>query len=136
MKTENEVNLTNTNKKLSLLINNNLVEVDQGSTIIQAAKKAGIHISALCFHEKVKPHGACRLCLVEIEKKGRSRIVASCAYPVEDGLVVNTESIKVETIRKHLVELYMAMFPFNPEIKALSKMFFLNKQNVVHHIVT
>ncbi len=99
---------------------------DEGITIIQAAKKAGIYIPTLCFHEKVKPHGACRLCLVEIEKKGRSRIVASCAYPVEDGLVVNTESIRVETIRKHLVELYMAMFPFNPEIKALSKKYNLS----------
>ncbi|MHB1253098.1 MAG: 2Fe-2S iron-sulfur cluster-binding protein [Candidatus Humimicrobiaceae bacterium] len=123
---ENKNNISSSKKKISLLIDNNLVEVDEGNTILQAAKKAGIHIPTLCFHEKVKPHGACRLCLVEIEKRGRSRIVASCAYPAEDGLTVSTESIKVETIRKLLVEIYMAMFPFNPEIKVLSKKYNLS----------
>jgi bidirectional [NiFe] hydrogenase diaphorase subunit len=118
---ENKNNVSSSKKKISLLIDNNLIEAEEGNTILQAAKKAGIHIPTLCFHEKVKPHGACRLCLVEIEKKGRSRIVASCAYPAEGGLKVSTESTKVETIRKLLVEIYMAMFPFNPEIKVLSK---------------
>ena len=118
---ENKNNVSLSKKKISLLIDNNLIEAEEGNTILQAAKKAGLHIPTLCFHEKVKPHGACRLCLVEIEKKGRSRIVASCAYPAEGGLKVSTESTKVETIRKLLVEIYMAMFPFNPEIKVLSK---------------
>lgn len=118
---ENKNNISSSKEKISLLIDNNLVEVEEGNTILQAAKKSGIHIPTLCFHEKIKPHGACRLCLVEIEKRGRSRIVASCAYPAEDGLKVSTESVKVEKIRKLLVEIYMAMFPFNPEIKVLSK---------------
>jgi NADH dehydrogenase/NADH:ubiquinone oxidoreductase subunit G len=107
--------------KVNLLIDNIAVEVDEDSTILGAANMAGIRIPTLCFHEKVKPHGACRLCLVEIEKRGRSRIVASCAYPAEDKLTVYTQSPKVEAIRKNLVELYLALFPFHSEIKVLAK---------------
>jgi len=123
----NENNDGTPKKKINLLIDNITVEVDDGSTVLGAANIAGIHIPTLCFHEKVKPYGACRLCLVEIEKRGRSRIVASCAYPVEDNLKVYTESPKVEAIRKNLVELYLALFPFHSEIKALAKKYNLRK---------
>jgi len=122
-----ENNNDTSKKKINLLIDDITVEVDDGSTILGAANIAGIHIPTLCFHEKVKPHGACRLCLVEIEKRGRSRIVASCAYPVEDNLTVYTESPKVEAIRKNLVELYLALFPFHSEIKALAKKYNLRE---------
>jgi len=122
-----ENNQNTSKKKINLLINNALVEVDEGNTILSAANIAGIHIPTLCFHEKVKPHGACRLCLVEIEKRGRSRIVASCAYPAENDLTVSTESPKVTEIRKHLVELYLALFPFHPEIMSLAKKYGLKE---------
>lgn len=108
-------------RKFSMVIDDQKVKVDEGDTVLRAAEKAGIHIPTLCHHEKLKPYGACRLCLVEIEKRGKSRIVASCAYPVEDGIIAHTESQKVEKIRKNLVELYLALFPFNPEIKRLAK---------------
>jgi NADH dehydrogenase/NADH:ubiquinone oxidoreductase subunit G len=107
--------------KVNIVIDGKKVQIDKGNTLMQAAKKLGIHIPSLCYHEKIKPHGACRLCIVEIERKGRSKIVASCAFPAEEGLIVHTESPKVEQIRKNLVELYMALFPFNPEIKRLAK---------------
>ena len=106
---------------VSFFMNNNHIEIEEGTTLLQAAIKAGIHIPTLCYHEKVKPHGACRLCIVEIEKKGRRRIVASCAYPAEEGLKVFTDSIRVEEVRKHLVELYMALFPYHQEIRNLAK---------------
>jgi bidirectional [NiFe] hydrogenase diaphorase subunit len=109
------------NEKVNMVMDGDKVQIEKGSTLIQAARKLGIHIPTLCYHEKIKPHGACRLCIVEIERKGRSKIVASCAYPVEEGLIVHTESSAVEQIRKNLVELYMALFPFNPEIKRLAK---------------
>ncbi|MFZ3387260.1 MAG: 2Fe-2S iron-sulfur cluster-binding protein [Candidatus Hydromicrobium sp.] len=112
--------------KFNIVIGGQKVEINEGDTVLQAAKKNGIHIPTLCYHEKIKPHGACRLCLVEIEKNSRSKIVASCAYPVEDGIIVHTESQKVEQIRKNLVELYLALFPFNPEIKRLAKKYKLS----------
>src|SRR4030043_1036749 len=114
-------------KELTIYIDNVNVKVSEGLTLLQAAKIAGIHIPTLCYHEKIKPHGACRLCLVEIEKRGRSKIVASCAYPAEEGLVVKTESPGVEKIRKNLVELYLALFPFNPEIKRLARKYKLTR---------
>ena len=113
-------------KKFNITIDSQKVEINEGDTVLQAAKKNGIHIPTLCYHEKIKPHGACRLCLVEIEKNSRSKIVASCAYPVENGIIVHSESPKVEAIRKNLVELYLALFPFNPEIKRLAKKYKLS----------
>lgn len=114
-------NKDNKVKKLTLFIDDAPVQAEEGLTLLQAAKKAGIHIPTLCYHEKLMPYGACRLCLVEIEKRGRTRIVASCAYPAEEGLKVFSESPKVKEIRKLLVELYLAMFPYNNEIKSLAK---------------
>ncbi len=116
-------NINTDEKKINIVIDGKKVQIDKGNTLMQAAKKLGIHIPALCYHEKIKPHGACRLCMVEVERKGKSKIVASCAFPAEEGLIVHTESPKVEQIRKNLVELYIALFPFNPEIKRLAKKF-------------
>ena len=114
-------------KELTIYIDNISVKVSEGVTLLQAAKKAEIHIPTLCFHEKIKPHGACRLCLVEIGRKGRKRIVAACAYPVEEGLQVYTESPRVSEIRKNLIELYLALFPFHPEVKSLAKKYGLKE---------
>ncbi|MBL7123847.1 MAG: (2Fe-2S)-binding protein [Actinobacteria bacterium] len=116
-------NINTDEKKINIVIDGKKVQIDKGNTLMQAAKKLGIHIPALCYHEKIKPHGACRLCIVEVERKGKSKIVASCAFPVEEGLIARTESPRVEQIRKNLVELYVALFPFNPEIKRLAKKF-------------
>ncbi|MBM3701708.1 MAG: 2Fe-2S iron-sulfur cluster binding domain-containing protein [Actinobacteria bacterium] len=116
-------NINTDEKKINIVIDGKKVQIDKGNTLMQAAKKLGIHIPALCYHEKIKPHGACRLCIVEVERKGKSKIVASCAFPAEEGLIVRTESPKVEQIRKNLVELYIALFPFNSEIKRLAKKF-------------
>ena len=113
-------------KKINITIDSQKVEINEGDTVLQAAKRNGIDIPTLCYHEKIKPHGACRLCLVEIEKNSRSKIVASCAYPAEDGIVVHTESPRVEQIRKILIELYLALFPFNPVIKRLAKKYKLS----------
>ncbi len=93
-------------EKVIIFIDNKKVTASGGSTLLRAANASGIHIPTLCYNEKIKPHGACRLCLVEIEKREKRRIVASCAYPAEEGLKVFTESPRVEEIRKNLVELY------------------------------
>ncbi len=114
-------------EKIIIIIDKQKIEADKSDTILQAAEKGGIHIPTLCYHQKLKPYGACRLCIVEIEKNSRPEIVASCTHPVEDGLIVHTESPSVEQIRKNLVELYLALFPFNPEIKKLAKKYQLSK---------
>ena len=92
------------------------VEAEEGRTILEAARSAGIHIPTFCYHEKLTPFGACRFCTVEISKKGKSRLVTSCVYNVEDGLVVQTNSPKVIKIRKMLLEFMLASAPVLAEV--------------------
>lgn len=98
-------------KKVTLTINDREVRAERGVTILEAARDAGIHIPTLCYHEKLAPYGACRLCTVEISQNGRTRLVTACVYPAEDGLVVKTDSQRVIRIRKMLLELMLASSP-------------------------
>ncbi|MGI5876599.1 MAG: 2Fe-2S iron-sulfur cluster-binding protein [Dethiobacteria bacterium] len=97
--------------KIVLTIDGKEVEAEEGMTIWEAAQKIGIVIPTLCHHEKLEPYGACRFCTVEAEKRGRVSLVASCLYPVENGLVVRTRSEKVDKIRKMILELLLAHAP-------------------------
>jgi bidirectional [NiFe] hydrogenase diaphorase subunit len=97
--------------KLSLTIDNQKVTTEEGTSILGAARSAGIDIPTLCYHEKLAPRGACRLCLVEITKGRRKRLVTSCVYLAEEGLKVETESKPVVRIRKMLLELMLASSP-------------------------
>ncbi len=98
-------------EKVTLTINDREVRVKEGTTILDAARDARIHIPTLCYHEKLAPYGACRLCTVEISLNGRTRLVTACIYPVENGLVVKTDSQRVIRIRKMLLELMLASSP-------------------------
>jgi len=97
--------------EVTLIINDEEVKVKEGITILEAAQSAGIDIPTLCHHEKLAPYGACRLCMVEIIRGQRSRLVTSCVYTVEDGLIVKTESEPVIKIRRMLLELMWARAP-------------------------
>ncbi len=100
----------------------------EGMTVLDAAKSAGIEIPTLCHHEKLEPFGACRICTVEIESKGRKRLVASCLYPVEPGLVVRTRGEKVDKIRKVILELLLAHAPDSFELDRLAKEYGADKK--------
>ena len=89
-------------KTLSLQIDGRMVQARQGDTILQAAAGAGIRIPHMCYHEKLEPYGACRMCLVEIVNNGHKKLVASCVYKAEEGLVVETQSERVLKIRRLL----------------------------------
>jgi bidirectional [NiFe] hydrogenase diaphorase subunit len=97
--------------QVTLIIDGIEVKADEGMTILQAARSAGIDVPTLCSHEKLAPYGACRLCTVELSRGQRSQLVASCVCPVEDGLIVNTESEPVTRGRKMLLELLWARAP-------------------------
>jgi len=84
------------------------VKAKEGDTLLDAAQDAGIFIPTLCHHEKLEPFGGCRLCIVEVEVKGWTKLVVSCVYPVEEGIIVRTRSEKVDRIRKTIIELLMA----------------------------
>jgi bidirectional [NiFe] hydrogenase diaphorase subunit len=95
-------------------------KAEEGQTILQVARENGIDIPTLCHHEAIEPYGACRLCIVEVSKGRRSRIVTSCLYPVEEGLDVKTNSPRVISNRNMLVELLLARCSKNKVIKELA----------------
>lgn len=104
-----------------LQIDGRQVEATEDMTLLEAARSVGIHIPTLCHHERLEPHGGCRICMVEIDKGGRSRLVAACVYQAEDGLVVKTRSEKIDRIRKTVIELLLAHAPDSPELLHLGK---------------
>jgi NADH dehydrogenase/NADH:ubiquinone oxidoreductase subunit G len=91
---------------IHLTINGKAIEIAEGSTILQAAKSAGIQIPTLCFLEKREPLGACRVCLVEVE--GARTLVAACSTPCTEGQVVHVNSPKARAARKQVVELLLS----------------------------
>jgi bidirectional [NiFe] hydrogenase diaphorase subunit len=113
--------------EISLQIDGEKVEAKEGMTILEAAQSAGISIPTLCHHEKLEPYGACRICTVEVEARGRTNLVAACIYPVEKNLIVRTRSEKVDKTRKTLLELMLAHAPDAEELRALAQEYGANK---------
>jgi bidirectional [NiFe] hydrogenase diaphorase subunit len=107
--------------EITLQIDGRKVEAEEGMTILEAAQSVGISIPTLCHHEKLEPYGACRICTVEIEARGRTNLVAACLYPVEQNLVVRTRSEKVDKTRKVLLELMLAHAPDAAELQDLAQ---------------
>lgn len=94
---------------VSLTIDGQEVQVEAGSTILEAATQANIHIPTLCHHPALPPHGSCRVCLVEIERQ--AALQAACVFPVREGMVVHTDSPKVRVTRKLVLELLLSNHP-------------------------
>jgi NADP-reducing hydrogenase subunit HndD len=91
---------------ITLSINNMSIEVPEGTTILAAAKKAGVRIPTLCFVEGLQAIGACRVCVVELE--GARNLVASCSMPVAQGMRVFTNTRRVRAARRAVVELLLS----------------------------
>lgn len=96
------------------------LKAEKEQTILEVARENGIYIPALCYHENLAPYGACRLCTVEVSRGGRSQMVASCLYPVEEGLKVVTNSPRVTNDRKMIMELLLARCSKNEVIRKLA----------------
>jgi bidirectional [NiFe] hydrogenase diaphorase subunit len=114
-------------KEILLQIDGREVKAKEGVTILEAAQSAGIFIPTLCHHEKLEPYGACRICTVEIETRGRTNLVAACLYPVQQNLVVRTRSKRVDKVRKTILELLLAHAPEAGELQGLAKEYGANK---------
>jgi len=105
---------------VNLVIDGKKIEAEEGTTILTAARSNGIDIPTLCYHEALEPSGACRLCVVEIGKGSRKRIVTSCIYPAEEGLVVDTKSERVLGVRRLVLELLMARCPTSDVVQKMA----------------
>ncbi len=96
-------------EEITISINGRPTACPPGTSILQAAVRAGISIPTLCFHEQLKPYGACRMCLVEDEKSGR--LLASCVAPVMPDMVIQTHSPRVVEHRRNIIRLMIAEHP-------------------------
>ena len=107
--------------EIQLEIDGKEVKAPEGMTVLEAAQSAGIFIPTLCHHEKLEPFGGCRVCIVEVEVNGWTKLVVSCVYPVEENIIVRTRSEKVDRIRKTIIELLMAHAPDSPQLLDLAQ---------------
>ncbi len=96
---------------LKLKVNDTEVEVEEGLTVLQACEKAGVEIPRFCYHEKLSIAGNCRMCLVEMEKSPKP--IASCAMPAAEGMIIKTNTPKIEKSRKGVMEFLLANHPLD-----------------------
>jgi bidirectional [NiFe] hydrogenase diaphorase subunit len=108
-------------EKLAVVIDGGELRVEKGTTLLAAARRAGIRIPALCHHESLEPYGSCRLCLVEVSRGGRARLTTSCNYPVlRSGEVVSTSSDRVVRARRVVMELLLARCPGSARVAEMA----------------
>ncbi len=94
-----------------LKVNDIDIEVEDGLTVLQACEQAGAEIPRFCYHEKLSIAGNCRMCLVEMEKSPKP--IASCAMPAAEGMIIKTNTEKVEKARKGVMEFLLANHPLD-----------------------
>ena len=107
--------------EILLQIDGKEVKAREGLTVLEAAQSAGIPIPTLCHHGKLEPYGGCRICIVEAEVRGWTRLVVSCVYLVAQDLIVRIRSEKVDRIRKTILELLLAHAPDSVELLDLAQ---------------
>ena len=103
-----------------LIINGIEVEVERGTSVLEAARFLGLPIPTLCHDDGLTPYGACRLCVVEVTNGPRAKLQSACTLVAEEGLVVQTHSARVERARQLLLELYVATSPQSKTIQDLA----------------
>ncbi len=110
-----------------LRINGIEVEVERGSSVLDAARFLGIPIPTLCHADGLTPYGACRLCVVEVGSPPKSRLLSACTLPTVEGMEVQTHSARVERARQLLLELYVATCPQSKTIQDLASRYGLRE---------
>jgi len=104
----------------TLTIDAQLITVAEGSTVLEAIRQVGIHLPTLCYWEGLPPYGACRLCLVEVSQP-KAELIAACAYPVTDGMVIDTRGSRALAVRKMMLEFMLARCPTSEIIRTLAE---------------
>ncbi|MDD5532228.1 MAG: 2Fe-2S iron-sulfur cluster-binding protein [Syntrophales bacterium] len=113
---------------IKITINGLEAGVEEGMTILEAARFLGFPIPTLCHHDGLSPYGACRLCVVEIGEGPRARLVSSCTYPAEEGLRVRTSSKRVVRARRMMIELLLGSCPQSKVIQDLASAYGVTRQ--------
>jgi NADH dehydrogenase/NADH:ubiquinone oxidoreductase subunit G len=105
---------------ITLTIDGKTVAAHEDNSILEAAQDNGIFIPTLCHHRAVRAYGGCRLCLVEVKKGGRTRVVASCGYRVEEGASVDTRAPAAVRARNVVMEMLLARCPDSEAVRELA----------------
>lgn len=105
---------------VNLTIDNEKIKVAEGITVLEAAKQAGVHIPTLCHHPELTPYGACRLCLVEIKRNGRSSVTTSCNCAVEEGMQILTDTPSVVQTRRIMADFLLSRCPEVPAVQRVA----------------
>lgn len=107
---------------MKIMIDKQEIEAYPEETIMDAARRNGVFIPGLCWDEAVEKTNCCRLCMVETTDGSRKKLVAACAFRVKEGLRVDTDSERVQRIRKTLLRLMYTQAPDNPTIMELMRL--------------
>jgi len=112
---------------IELKLNGLVVQAEEGWSLLQTARFYGLEIPTLCYNEGLSIFGGCRLCLVEIGEGPRAKLVSSCTYPAEAGLVVRTDTKRVIDARRMMIELLVSIAPNSKKIQDLASKFNVTK---------
>jgi coenzyme F420 hydrogenase subunit beta len=113
---------------MTFYLNGLEVSVEEGMTILEAARFMGFPIPTLCHQDGLSPYGACRLCVVEVGEEPKTKLVSSCTYPVEEGLRVRTASHRVMNARRMILELLLGSCPQSKTIQDLASVYGIRQQ--------
>jgi bidirectional [NiFe] hydrogenase diaphorase subunit len=105
---------------VNLTIDNKKIETEAGRTVLDAARENGIVVPTLCYNESLGPLGSCRLCVVEVKQGNKTRVAASCTYPVAEGLIVDTKSERVMNVRRLVLQLLLARCPDSEQLRQMA----------------
>lgn len=106
--------------EIRLQIDGREVHATEGMTVLDAARGAEISIPTLCYLDGLEPFGGCRLCIVEAEVRGWTRLVVACVYPAAEGVIIRTRSDKIDRLRKIILELLLAHAPHSAQLLELA----------------
>ncbi len=106
---------------VTIVVDDVTIETTQGANVLEVALEAGVCIPNLCHLPEVTPSGACRVCLVEVERNGRTKMTAACALEAKDGMVVRAHTENVERARRNIVELLLAEAPESAVLQTLAE---------------
>lgn len=112
---------------MELTIDGMKTRVNEGTTVLEAAREMGVVIPTLCYHPGLSPYGACRVCTVELVKGDRSSLEASCTLPAEPGQIILTNSEKVQKARQLIIELMLASCPNSKSLQDMAANLGVNK---------
>ena len=103
------------------------VEVEKDTMLLNVLRENGVYVPTLCHDDRLEPYGSCRMCVVEVIKRGKSKVVTSCNYPVSSDIEVRTDTDKIKNYRKLNLELLLSRAPNSEVVNELASQYGVEK---------